>query len=243
MTIHGVVEALAPSGRLRCTINYGNPILACRDADTGVTKGVSVALAELLAARLQVPLELVVLESAGKAVAAVEQGRADFGFFARDPVRANLIAFTAPYILIEGCYLTRKESPIQRTEDVDSAGTRVVVGKGSAYDLYLSREIAYATIERAPTSPTVVEHFLATNAGVAAGVRQQLEKDAARLPGLRLLPGRFMVIEQAMGVARSRGSVAERYLEEFVEGVKAEGIVADLLKRNEIGDVTVAPAA
>jgi polar amino acid transport system substrate-binding protein len=161
-------------------------------------------------------LELLVLESAGKAVAAVEAGEADVGFFARDPDRAALIAFTAPYVLIEGWYLVRAESRFFKPEDVDATGVRLVVGKGSAYDLFLTRQIRHATIERAPASPAVVE----TNADVAAGVRQQLEKYAAAFGGLRLLPERFMVIEQAMGVARSHGCAAEVHLSDLLNARK-----------------------
>ncbi|MHC2484783.1 type 2 periplasmic-binding domain-containing protein [Rhizobium leguminosarum] len=152
----------------------------------------------------RVSLQLLVFESAGKAVAAVEAGQADVGFFARDPDRA-------------GWYLVREGSRFSKLEDVDTTGTRLTVGKGSAYDLFLTRQIQHATIERAPTSPTVVETFLETHADVAAGVRQQLEKDAEALAGLRLLPERFMVIEQAMGVAPSHGYAAEVHLSDFVE--------------------------
>lgn len=233
-------KTLAPTGTLRATINVGNPILASRNADTGEVRGVSVDLARMLAGHLRVPLKLHVLESAGKAVAAVESGEADVGFFARDPERAALIAFTAPYVLIEGWYLVRENSNFRKLEDVDTNGTRVTVGKGSAYDLFLTRQIQHATIERAPTSPAVVETFLRTHADVAAGVRQQLEKDAAALGGLRLLPERFMVIEQAMGVARSHGRAAEVHLSDFVEGVKAAGFISEALDRHAITGATVA---
>ncbi len=132
--------------------------------------------------------------------------QADVGFFAIDPKRGATIAFTAPYVLIEGCYLVRADSPIATNAKVDQSGVRVVLGKGSAYDLYLSRELRHAEIVRAPTSPTVVRTFLEQGAEVAAGVRQQLESDAAGKDGLRLLGERFMVIRQAMGVPRSRGA-------------------------------------
>jgi polar amino acid transport system substrate-binding protein len=137
----------------------------------------------------------------------VAQEKADIGFFAIDPLRGADIAFTAPYVLIEGCYLVREGSPLRANDEVDREGHTVVVGKGSAYDLYLTRQLNSARIERSPTSPTVVDTFMALGdqADVAAGVKQQLEADAARLGGLRLLPGRFMVIRQAMGVPKSRG--------------------------------------
>lgn len=236
-----LLNAFAPTGRLRASINLGNPILAGRDSVTDEPCGVSVDLAHALAARLRLELELVVWDAAGKSVEAVEAEQADFGFFAIDPKRGENIAFSDAYVLIEGAYLVAADSPLQSNDEVDRAEHRVTVGKGSAYDLYLSRELQQATIERAPTSPAVVEHFLAHGHEVAAGVRQQLEADAARLGGLRLLPGRFMVIRQAMGLPRSRGEEAHQFLAAFVEEMKASGFVEQALARHDIGGASVAP--
>ena len=242
MTVPGdIVRAFAPTGRLRAAINTGNPILAAPDAATGLAKGVSVDLARGFAARLGVELELVVFDTAGKSVDAVTAEQADIGFFAIDPKRGEGIRFTAPYVLIEGCYAVREGSPLAANDEVDRAGTRVVVGQGSAYDLFLTRELRHATLVRAPSSPAVVEHFLATSADVAAGVRQQLEADARRLGGMRLLPGRFMVIEQAMGCPRSRGDAAAAALAAYVEDAKASGDVAAALLRHGISGAAVAP--
>jgi len=233
---------LAPAGTLRAAINTGNPILA-RPAGDGGAEGVSVDLARRLADQLGVPLQLCVFDAAGKSVEAVTDERADFGFFAVDPVRGAGIAFSAPYVLIEGSYLVRDDSPLQDNAEVDAPGLRLVVGRGSAYDLHLSREIRHAELLRAPTSPEVVATFLAEQADVAAGVRQQLQSDAAHHPGLRLLPGRFMVIQQAMGLPRSRGAEAAQALAAFVEEAKASGFVAQALARHGIEGASVAPPA
>lgn len=239
MTDH-LKSIFAPTGRLRASINVGNPILAAR-AGQGGARGVSVDLATAFAARLGVEVELVVLASAGESVEAVSAESADIGFFAVDPQRGASIAFTEPYVLIEGCYLVRDASPLQGNDEVDREGTSVMVGKGSAYDLYLSRALRHATMLRAPTSPAVVDTFLEQGADVAAGVRQQLEADARRLGGLRLLPGRFMEIRQAMGVPKTRGDKAAQALRRFVEDMKASGFVADALRRHGISGAAVAP--
>ena len=144
--------------------------------------------------------------------------------------------------MIEGSYLVRQDSPLQRNEDVDRPGVRVAVGKGSAYDLFLTREIKHAQLHRAPTSPTTVDFFLSEQLDVAAGVKQQLQMDAARLPQLRLLPGRFMVIEQAMGLPKGRSPEAQAYLRQFVEDMKASGFVATALKKHKIEGASIAPA-
>lgn len=236
-----LVTSFAPTGRLRASINLGNPVLAYRSTG-GVAGGVSVDLARELARQLGVELELVTFDAAGKSVEAVSSEQADIGFFAIDPLRGAQIAFTPPYVLIEGFYLVKNAATIRKNADVDRAGTRVVVGKGSAYDLFLTRTLQQAHIERAATSAAVVETFLTSGADVAAGVKQQLEADAARVGGVRLLDQRFMVIEQAMGVPKSRGLDAAAFLADFVETMKASGFVAAALKRHGIEGAAVAPA-
>ncbi|XAH23441.1 ABC transporter substrate-binding protein [Xylophilus sp. GW821-FHT01B05] len=238
-----VRAAFTPKGHLRASINLGNPILAGIDPATGAPVGVSVDLARGFAAQLDCILELVVFNTAGESVDAVTKEQADIGFFAIDPLRGAGIAFTAAYVLIEGSYLVKNGSPLHSNAEVDRAGQRVAVGKGSAYDLFLTRELKAAEIVRAPSSPAVVDTFLAQGLEVAAGVRQQLEADARRLPGLRLLPGRFMVIQQAMGLPKGRGDAAATALARYVEEQKASGFVAAALKRHGIQGASVAPAA
>jgi polar amino acid transport system substrate-binding protein len=237
------LKAFTPTGRLRASINLGNPILAGRDPQTGEPFGVSIDLAREFAKRLGVELELVVFDTASKSVDAVSTEQADIGFFAIDPKRGEHIAFTEPYVLIEGAYLVRNDSPLQANEEVDRAGHRVVVGTGSAYDLYLTRELKNATIVRAPSSPAVMDRFVQEGADVAAGVKQQLEVDALRVPNVRLLPGRFMVIRQAMGCPQSRGAEAAAELARFVEEMKSSGFVQQALDRHGIQGAAVAPTA
>ena len=232
---------LAPTGKLRAAINFGNPILASKDS-TGQPRGVSVDLARELGKRLGVPVELVTFEAAGKVVDAVKAAQVDIAFVAIDPVRGADMLQTPPYVIIEGAYLVRQDSPIKNNAEVDLPGNRIAVGQGSAYDLYLTREAKAATLQRAPTSPTVVDFFLAQKLEVAAGVKQQLQADAKRLPGLRLLDGRFMVIQQAMGLPKGR-EVGAKYVTAFVEEMKANGFVATALARHGIEGAAVAPRA
>jgi polar amino acid transport system substrate-binding protein len=235
-----LIRTLAPTGKLRASINLGNPILANLDAH-GVPCGVSVDLAHGLGRLLNLEVDLLVFDAAGKSVEAVTQEQADFGFFAVDPVRGAGIAFTAPYVLIEGAYLVQQDSALTDNAQVDQSGHRVVVGQGSAYDLHLTRALQHAEIVRAPTSPAVVDTFMAHGAEVAAGVKQQLQADAQRVPGLRLLPGRFMVIQQAMGIPKGRGDAAAAVLRQYVQDMKASGFVADALARHGIEGASVAP--
>lgn len=242
MTLSSTLQkAFAPTGVLRASINLGNPILAHRNAADGEPGGVSVDIARELASRLGVGITFSAFDTAAKSVETVTNEAADIGFFAIDPLRGAGIAFTAPYVLIEGYYLVRDDSPLTRNDEVDREGNRIMVGKGSAYDLFLTREIKRAQIVRTESSQAVVEAFLRDGLEVAAGVKQQLEADAARTPGLRLLDQRFMVIQQAMGLPKSRGDEAAHFLREFVEDVKRSGFVASALSRHGIKGASVAP--
>lgn len=236
-----LASAFAPTGVLRASINLGNPVLARREGDTAA--GVSVDLAQALADALGLGLALQCVDTAAQSVAAVRAASADLGFFAIDPLRGEGIRFSAPYVQIEGAYLVRADSPLQDNDEVDRAGTTVMVGQGSAYDLFLSREIKSATLRRAPSSPAVVQAFLAEACDVAAGVKPQLQAEAEQRGGLRLLPGRFMVIEQAMGVPAARGDAVQQALRGFVEQMKASGFVAQALQRHGVKGASVAPAA
>src|SRR5438477_9713862 len=131
-----VVSELAPTGRLRAAINFGNPVLATKDAATGEPRGVSVDLSRELAKRLGVPLEIVRYTAAGQVVESLKAGAWDVAYLAIDPARAVDIGYTAPYVVIEGAYLVRQDSPIRENADVDRDGIRVSVAKGSAYDLF-----------------------------------------------------------------------------------------------------------
>ena len=237
-----IIRAFAPTGRLRAALNLGNPILVNKDAASGQPFGVSVDLARALAEQLGLELELQSFETASQSVQALEQQRADIGFFAIDPARGADIAFTAAYVLIEGCYLVRQDSPLQSCEQVDQAAHRVAVGEGSAYDLFLGRNLHQAQIVRVADAPAVIDAFLNQGLEVAAGIRQQLQGFAQRIPGLRLLPGRFMLIQQAMGLAKSRGPEAAAFFSAFVEAKKSGGFVAQAMLRHGIEGASVAPA-
>ena len=241
--MHPLQSAFCPTGKLRASINLGNPLLAGTDP-AGNAVGVSVDMARELARHLGVDIELQVFEKAAKSVEAVSTEQADIGFFAIDPLRGADIAFTAPYLLIEGCYLVSEASPITDNAGVDQAGNRVVVGAGSAYDLFLTRELKQASLIRAANSQSVLSTFMESGYEVAAGVKQQLEADAQQRAGLRLLDQHFMIIQQAMGLPKTRGELAALYLREFVEQLKRSGFIENALRCHAVTGASIAgPAA
>lgn len=245
-----IASVIAPSGTLRAAINFGNAILAQRDA-TGAPAGVTVDLAREIARRLDLPLAFVPYEGAGKVVAGAEAGEWDIAFVAIDPERGRTMHYTPPYVVIEGAYMVPDASPVRSNADVDRAGTRIVVGKGSAYDLYLTRAITKAELVRAPSSQTVVDTMLAQGCEVAANVRQQLQADCSRLqgqagvPAFRILDEPFMAIHQAMALPKGHAdthTLVLPWLCDVVEELKTRGVVAQALERHGIRGATVAPA-
>lgn len=230
-----VLRDLAPSGTLRAAINFGNGVLAQKSESA--PRGVSVDLATELARRLGGPVAFVPYEAAGKVFEGAKSGEWDVGFMALEPLRAREIQFTAPYVVIEGTYMVRQESPIREIVDVDKPGVKIAVGLGSAYDLYLTRTLEHAKILRAKTGggTAMIEMFVGDNLDVAAGVRQQLDAYAKDHPEMRVMPGHFQEIAQAMGMPRVEGQKREagaNYLAAFVEEMKASGFVAEALKRS-----------
>ena len=234
-----VVKDLAPTGTLRAGINLGNMVLAQKDEKTGEPKGITVDLARELGRRLGVPVELVRFDAAGKTFEGLKAGTLDIVFLAIEPVRAAEVDFTAPYVIIEGVYLVPKDSALKTVGDVDRAGVRVGVNKGSAYDLFLTRTLKQAQLVRGDSG---IDLFVKDKLDAAAGVKQPLVAYANTNPGVRVMDGRFMEIQQAMGTPRGRDAGA-RYLRGFVEEMKAGGFVADALKRSNQPDAAVAPPA
>jgi polar amino acid transport system substrate-binding protein len=227
-----LVKDLAPTGKLRAAINLGNMVLAQKDAASGELGGVTVDLARELGRRLAVPVELVPFDAAGKVFDALKSGAWDIAFLAIEPVRAAEISFTAPYVIIEGVYMVPADSPLQAVADVDREGVRIAVNKGSAYDLYLTRTLKHATLVRGESGTDLL---LNDKLEAAAGVKQPLVEFAKTNPKVRIMPGRFMEIRQAMGTPRVRLAARDavpRYLHAFVEEMKASGFVAKALARS-----------
>ena len=231
---------LAPTGKLRVGINYGNPVLATRDRTSGQLGGVAVDLARELGRRTDLPVELVGFESAGKMVEGLQAAAWDVAFLAVDPGREQEINFTAPYIEIEGTYLLPPGSALVAIADVDREDVRVGVSSKSAYDLFLSRNLKHAQLVRASSPEAAFDLILAGKVDALGGVRQHLVANTAKLPGSRVLDGRFMAIQQALGIPKGR-EAGISYLREFIEDVKASGLVAQALEKTGVQGVSIAP--
>ncbi|QNE21586.1 transporter substrate-binding domain-containing protein [Kribbella qitaiheensis] len=233
-----VVKDLAPAGVLRASINLGNPVMAqgTPEAPTGVT----VDIAREIVARLGVGLELICFDAARKSFEAMTSGQADICFLAIDPAREAEVAFTAPYVVIEAVYAVPRDSALTSVADVDTDGIRIGVKRGSAYDLYLSRTLQHATVVQGDEGTTA---FRTENLEVAAGIRQPITDYVAANPDLRVIPDRFMQIQQAVGTTKSRSPETVTFLRTLIEDLKSTGFIATSLQTSHRPDATVAPPA
>ncbi|MFI5696232.1 transporter substrate-binding domain-containing protein [Kribbella sp. NPDC051586] len=229
---------LAPTGVLRASINLGNPVLANGTPDQ--PGGVTVDIARELAKRLDLPLELVCFDAARKSFEAMTSGQADICFLAIEPARAEEVAFTAPYVLIEGVYAVPRDSALTTVADVDADGVRIGVKRGSAYDLYLTRTLQQATVVRGDEG---VDVFRAEGLEAAAGIRQPITSYVADHPDLRLIDERFMQIQQAVGTAKSKQPDTVAYLRDLIEDLKSSGFIAASLTASGQSGALVAPPA
>jgi polar amino acid transport system substrate-binding protein len=222
-----IVADLTPTGVLRAALNLGNPVLV--QGTTAAPRGVTVDIANEIAARLGVLAEFRCFGAARESFEATVAGQADICFLAIEPARAAEIAFTAPYVLIEGVYAVPRESPLVTVADVDGEGIRIGVKHGSAYDLFLTRTLRHATIVRGAEGTEV---FAAGNLDAAAGVREPMTEFVAAHPRYRLIEGRFMEIPQAVGTVKAKPQETTRFLHDLVEELKGTGMVADALRRS-----------
>lgn len=230
---------LAPTGRLRVGINYGNFLLVARDSSAGEPRGIAPDLARELGARLGVGVDFVGFDTAGKMADAVKTGVWDVAFLGAEPQRASDIAFTAAYLEIPSTYLVPAGSRIRAIAEVDREGVRIAVAAKSAYDLYLSRNIRHAQLLRAQGIDASYELFVAEKLDALSGLKPRLVMDADRLPGARVLEGQFTAIQQAIGTPVARAAAA-KVLREFVEDAKASGLIAAAIARHGVRGVTVA---
>ncbi len=231
---------LAPRGTLRAGINLGNVVLATRDPATRSVSGIAPALARALADEAGMPADLVVYESAGRMAADVGEGAWDVAFLAIDPERERGLAFSEPYLVLEGAYLVSEESGIDVSEDVDQEGVRIGVSERSAYDLHLRRTLRHARRVAAASPEAAFELILDGTVDVVAGVRQQLAANVGRIAAGRVFEEPFMTIEQAIAVPAER-SAAAVFVQAFVGRAKVSGAIAAAIAGTSFGDVAVAP--
>ena len=231
---------LVPTGTLRVGVNLGNFLLVNKDPAGGAPRGIVPDLAQELGRRIGAPVELVTFAGAGETADGAQSGAWDVAFIGAEPQRAEQIAFTPAYLEIPATYLVPAGSTIKSLAEVDRPGVRIAVSTRSAYDLYLSRNLKHAELVRAEGIPASYDLFVARKLDVLAGLLPRLVADVERLPGARVLEGKFTAVQQAIGTPKARAAAAE-YLREFVSDIKASGLIARLIERHGAKGVNVAP--
>jgi polar amino acid transport system substrate-binding protein len=231
---------LAPTGVLRAGINLSNFLLVTGKAANGDPTGVAPDMAAEIARRLGVALKLVPFKAPGELADAAEANAWDIGLIGAEPQRAEKITFSPAYVEIEATYLVPASSPLKSIADVDRTGVRIAVMGRAAYGLWLERNIKNAELVRSESLASAAEQFVRDGLEALAGLRPALISDAAKVPGGRILDGRFMAVQQAIGTSR-KNTAAAPFLRDFVEEVKASGFVASLVEKHKVRGLTVAP--
>ncbi len=238
-----IAEQLAPTGVLRAGINMSNFLLVTGRTESGDPDGVSPDMARALAERLGVPVKMVPFPTPGELADAAADDVWDIGNIGAEPQRAEKIAFTLAYSEIEATYMVPPGSPIRSVAEVDRPGIRIAVSARSAYELWLSRNIEHAELVLAQGLGAAFQLFVDEGLDALAGLRPGLIGDVEKLPGARILDGRFSAVQQAIGVPRSRPESAAAFVAEFVEEAKTSGLVASLIARHGVeGRLMVAAA-
>jgi polar amino acid transport system substrate-binding protein len=237
-----IISELAPRGVLRAGINLSNFLLVTKINSTGDPEGMASDLAHEVAMRLGVPVKYVPFKSPGELADAADKDIWDIGLIGAEPQRAEAIVFTPAYAEIEATYLVPSRSALKTIADIDSAGVRIAVTARTAYGLWLDRNIKHAELIRSETLDTAYEQFVSGELSALAGLKPRLLSDLEKLPGARLLDGRFTAVQQAIGTSRKNPAGAV-FLRDFVEDAKASGLVARLIERYRVRGLSVAPPA
>ena len=234
-----VLTALAPGGVLRAGINMSNFLLVSARSPDGGPAGVSPDMAAAIAHALGLRIEYVPYANPGLLADAATRDEWDIGLIGAEPQRAEVIAFTPAYAEIEATYLVPAGSPLQRIEDVDRDGLRIAVAERTAYCLWLDRNIANAQLVYANGLDGSLKTFLDGGYDALAGLRPRLVEDVKTLPGARVLDGRFMAVQQAIGVPRAK-QAALGWLEDFVQAARTQGFVQGLIDKFGVTGLSVA---
>jgi polar amino acid transport system substrate-binding protein len=235
------ITEFTPTGKLRVGLNMSNFLLTAKDA-AGAPIGLAPDLGRELGKRLGVEVVLVPYPNPGALADDANKGKWDVGFLGAEPQRANEIDFTAAYVEIEATYLVPPGSNLRTIAEVDAKGIRIAISGKSAYDLYLTRNLKNAELVREQGADAVFKKFVEGKLDALAGLRPRLVTDHDNLPGSRILDGNFTAVQQAAGTPKGRPAAAQ-YLREFIEDIKATGLVAKTIEKNNVRGLTVAAAA
>mmetsp|Transcript_2644 Transcript_2644/g.4865 ORF Transcript_2644/g.4865 Transcript_2644/m.4865 type:complete len:261 (-) Transcript_2644:90-872(-) len=234
-----VAKEMAPTGKLRVAINMRNQLLVTGKTSSGDPEGLAPSMAAAFAEKLGVPVEYVPYADAAKLAEDAAEDKWDVAMIGADPARANYVEFTKPYCQIEATYAVPTTSGARTCADVDKENVRIAACGGAAYTLWLERNLKHAKLEKIEGHDETYAVFKETGLEAVAGLRSKLKKDGDKRPGTRLLPGKFMAVEQAACTKKGRDA-GFKMLSEFIEEAKTSGLVKQLMEKFKVNkDLTI----
>ncbi len=190
----------------------------------------TIHLGKALAQRLGVPFEPVGYANPAALVKSFGTNEWDIAFLAYDPARAKDVDFSPPYMEVDNTYLVAANSKVATVEGADRPGVIIAVPERSAPDLFLSRHLTSAQVLRLPGgAEAAIQALTSGKADAYAENAHMLSLYADRLPGARVLDGRYTVIQHAIATPQGKTAASE-YVAVFVEEAKANGAVADAIR-------------
>ncbi|MCL2001156.1 MAG: transporter substrate-binding domain-containing protein [Planctomycetes bacterium] len=240
--LKAVRDDLVSTGKLRTGVNYGNFILAAKDPATGEPSGVVIDLMRDIARRLGVPTEIVAYDGVAAMGDAAPNNAWDIAFLGSDPQREKIMSFTQAYLEIDATYLVPGDSPLKTAAEVDGVGIRIAAPARANFELYLSRNLKRAQLVSTQGGDAAFELLATGKVDALAGLTQGLLDLIGKLPGSRVLGGRFMGVQQSIAVPKGRDA-GLAYLRNVVEEAKTSGLVSLAIGRLGVRGVSVAPPA
>ncbi len=232
---------LAPTGKLRVGLILSNQVLVTKDPNTGELRGVTVALGKALAQRIGVAFEPVGYPNPAAMVKSFGANEWDIAFFAIDPARAKEVDFSPPYMEVDNTYLVTATSKVGAVERADQGGVTIAVPERSAPDLFLSRNLKSAKVMRVPGgAEAAIDALRSGKADAYAENAHMLSLYAERLPGSRVLEGRYTVIQHAVATPKGKNAAAE-FVKHFVEQSKSDGTIREAIAQAGLRRANVAP--
>ena len=232
---------LTTTGKLRVGLILSNQVLVTKDPSSGELRGVTVNLGKALAQRLGVPFEPVEYTNPGAIVKSFGTNEWDIAFLAFDPARAKEVDFSPPYMEVDNTYVVTANSKVETVECADQSGVTIAVPERSAPDLFLSRNLKLAKVLRVPGgSEAAIEALTSGKADAYAENAHMLSLYSDRIPGSRVLEGRYTVIQHAVATPKGK-SAASEYIKGFIEEAKADGTIAEAVRAAGLRRTRVAP--
>jgi polar amino acid transport system substrate-binding protein len=234
------VADIVRSGTLRIGVGLGSLTTGIRNPATGEIKGPALELGRALAARIGVQSVTVEYPRPGAVIDGLRTNAWDISILIVDPVRAEQVDFSNPFLQSDLTYLVAGGSKIQSVAGADISGIRIAAPRGDTSDLLLTRALKRAELVRTDNIAAAVELLRTGGVNAIALNRPSLIAQSTALPDSRVLSDGFADFYSAVAVPRGHdGWLA--YINEFVEDAKASGLVNRMIETLAMQGVRVAP--